>query len=432
MTSWSLRSSLVALSIVAWGASLRAADDTFAQSLATLGESGLAGTPDGLETAQGAYARAKRLAPQDGRVDYGWSLVLTKHRKFAEAAEAFQKSLEAPQFCLEARIAEVRSLLKSRKYTESLDRLIEVAEFVGDEEITHLTAAERSAAAAWIGLAASFLAGPLGDADLAVSLQRRRPALVAYVGKWKADFERGEHELSVEHRRLQDQLAEAIEEAEDKKIDMLRENEEKKTKLDSTFKNASTQGAKAQETSNERLADINSRLGSMETQYNTLLRTESRIAESIGQLNLTILSYQREIERIDNQSNSRPQIGNRAVDRQLYSQRILESQIEIELLQADLLGIVVEKDRLLKQAGTATRARMTALSEQQQLELQKSKTTAQYQKLQRTLEDQNRKLSETPGSRGGRAPGLRIKIQSWSSYDKTTPQSEFALLLRAN
>lgn len=432
MASWSLRASSVVLSIAAWGTWLPAAEDTFAQSLSTLGESGLAGTPEGLEAAQGAYTRAKRLAPQDGRVDYAWSLVLTKHRKFAEAEEAFQKSLGAPQLCLEARIAEVRSLLKSRKYTESLDRLIEVAELVGDEQLTHLTATERSAAATWIGLASGFLAGPLGDDALAASLQRRRPALVAYVGKWKAEFEQGERELSAEHRKLQEQLSLAIGEAEDKKVDTLRENEEKRTKLDSAFKSASTQGAKAQETATERLADIDSKLGSMETQYKNLLKTETRLSDSILQLNLNVLSYQREIERIDNQSTPTLPGVNRGLARQVYAQKIIEAQVEIELLQTDLLGVVAEKDRLQNQAGAAVRARMTALSDQQQLEMQKSKATAQYQKLQRTIQDESRKLAGTASSRAGRAPSLRMKIQSWGSYDKTTPQSEFAILLGAN
>jgi len=431
MVGWSLRGLFWALTILCVVArSGAAAEDTLARSLAVLAEDGLKGTPEGLSAAEGAYQRAKRLAPGDGRVDYGWSLVLTKHRKFDDAAEAFEKSLAAPQLCLEARLAEVRSLLKTRKFSDALDRLIEAAELVADPQFTHFTPAERSAAAAWIGQVAAFLAGPLGDPEIAATVSRREPALIAYLGELRADFERGKRELSLEHRKLQDQLALAIDDAEDRKVDALRNNQGKLDKLDSAYKSLSTEGSKAQETANEKIADIESQLGSLETRYKAALAAESRLMESIVQININIVSLQRDLERFDRQNEERtrqfPQT------RAAYVQKIFEMQIELELLQTDLAVAQAEKDRVLNQAGATARARLTALSQQQQLELQKSQVAAKYQKTQRALQDENRKLAGTTTSRAGRAQGLRTKIQSWGSYDKTTPQSEFQLLLGLN
>lgn len=429
MAGGSLRGLFAALMMLSWltprtGA---AADDTVARSLEVLADQGLKGTADGLQAAEGAYQRAKRLAPGDGRIDYAWSLVLTKNRKFDDAEVAFQKSLAAPQLCLEARVAEIRSLLKTRKFAEAAEALIEAAELAGDPQLAHLTTAERSVAAAWIGQAVAFLSGPLADSDAAAILARREQALVAYLGELRADFERGKRDFSVEHRKLQEQLAVVIDEAEDQKVDAMRANQGKQDKLDSAFKSASTQGAKAEETAKERIADIDSKLGSLETRYKIALATESRLLDSIVQLNINLSGYQRDLDTVRRRGgqNGRPL----PQTEQFYLQKILETQLEIELLQTDLGLAQAEKERLQNQGNAGIKARMAAMSDQQQAELQKSKAAAQYQKIQRTLQDENRKLNGSSVSKTGRAQGLRAKIQSWSTYDKTTPQSEFALLL---
>lgn len=430
MAGWSLRGLLAALLIFSSSSlaarSGAAAEETLARSLEVLADQGLKGTSDGLQAAEGAYQRAKRLAPGDGRVDYAWSLVLTKNRKFEEAETAFQKALGAPQLCLEARISQVRSLLKARKFAEATESLIEMAELAGDPQLAHLTAAERSAAAAWIGQAVAFLTGPLGDSDAASTLARREQALVTYLGELRPDFERGKQDFSVEHRKLQEQLTLALDDAEDQKIDAIRTNRDKQDKLDTAFKSASTEGAKVQETAKERLADIDSKLGSLETRYKIILATEARLLDSIVQLNINLAAYQRDLDRIIRQQQS----GGRPVPETqgYYTQKILETQVEIELMQTDLAMAQAEKDRLQKQGNAGIRARMTALSDQQQADLQKSKAAAQYQKIQRSLQDENRKLNGSSG-KAGRAQALRTKIQSWSTYDKTTPQSEFALML---
>ena len=422
MAGWSLRGPLAAfLFLYCLSQVVSAADGTLAQSLQVLAQQGMDGTPAGLKAAEAVYQRAKRLAPQDGRVDYAWSLVLTKHRQFPEAAEALEKGAAAEQFSLQARTAQVRSTLKSGKFTQAVEELIELAERTGDLELTHLSPEDRRATAEWIGRAAAFLGGPLADPELGGLIQRREAAIRTYLGSWQADYDRGKRELGVAHRTLQDRLSLLIADADDRKGNALRENEEKRSKLDDAYKSASTEGAKAHENVSERLADINTKIGSLEKQFTNVLATESQITESLYQLQMESMRLTGDLDRLNNYEGY-------PAAKAIYAMKIQETQIEIELLQTDLGMVLNEKQQLLSQAGAAVRTRLATLSQQQQLEFQKTHDTATYQRLQRGLQENSKKVASSSSTKASRAQGLKVKMQSWSTYDPSTPASELARL----
>jgi len=398
-----------------------AADDTLARTFETLAQAGLNGTAEGLVEAEAAYARAKRLAPDDGRVDYAWSIVLTRHRQLAEAEQAFEKALAAKQVCLPAQVARVRRTLKSRKYMQVAEELIELAELSGNTAQTQFTPDERRASAEWIGRVVAFLSGPLGDAELVAVVRRREPGLRSYLGEWQADYDRGQRELGLTHRGLQDKLSLVIAEAESQKAESLRTNQDKQAKLDDAYKSASSEGAKAHETVGERLADLNTRIGSLEKQFENLLTTETRITESLFQMQMELTRLEIDLQRLSNYE------GYPAAKR-IYAMKMQETQIEIELLQTDLTMVWNEKQQLLGQAGSAVRTRLTALSQQQQLEFQKTHDSAKYQRLQRNLQEDAKKVASSSSSKAGRAQGLKNKMQSWSTYDPSTPATELARL----
>ena len=108
--------------------------------------------------------------------------------------------------------------------------------------------------------------------------------------------------------------------------------------------------------------------------------------------------------------------------------KIQETQIEIELMQADLQNIRNEKAQLVSQAGAAQKNRFATLSEQQKLDFQKTHDAAKYQRLQRSLEEDARKVAASFPAKAGRAQTLRLRMQSWSTFDSSDPALELAQL----
>lgn len=422
MAGWSLRGPLAAFLFLCLSQVVTAADGTVAQSLQVLARDGMDGTPAGLEMAEGAYQRARRAAPDDGRIDYAWSLVLTKHRQFGEAAEVLEKALAAKQVCLQAQSARIRGTLKSRKFAQALDELVELAEQTGDLQLAHLTREDRQETAAWIGRATAFLAGPLGDPEVAALVGRRETAIRTYLGSWQADYDRGQQELSLAHREHQDRLSLSMAEAEERRSEALRGNQEKRAKLEEAYKSAATEGAKARNSASETATDLKTQIDSLEKQFKNLLTAEERVTDTIFHLEHELDRLVGELQRLHRDHGGYP------AAKRIYPMKIQETQIEIELMQTDLQNIRNEKAQLVNQAGAAQKNRFATLSEQQKLDFQKTHDAAKYQRLQRSLEEDARKVAASSPSKAGRAHTLRLRMQSWNTFDPSDPALELAQL----
>lgn len=423
MVGWSLRGPLAAfLFLCCLSQVVTAAEVTVAQSLQVLATTGMDGTPAGFEKAEAAYKRAKRAAPDDGRVDYAWSLVLTKHRQFVDAADVLEISLTAKQVCLQAQSARIRATLKDRKFAQAVDELVELAELTGDLRLVHLGQEDRQATAAWIGRAAAFLAGPLADPEIGAIIERREAGIRAYLEGFQADYDRGKQELSLAHRELQDRLALSMAEAEERQSEAIRANGEKRAKLEDSYKAATTERSRAESIASETATDLKTTINSLERQFQNLLTAEKRVTEAIFHLEHEQIRLTNELTRLNLEHGRYP------AAKQIYPMKIQETQIEIELMQTDLRNVRDEKAQLVSQAGTAQRDRFVTLSEQQKLEFQKTHDVARYQRLQRSLERDGKKIAASSPSREGPAQALRIRMQSWSTFDCRDPALELAQL----
>ncbi len=404
------------------------AEDSFLRSLETLSTSGMAGTADGFRAAEASYQRAKRLAADDGRVDYAWSLVLTRHRKFDDADEASRKAIEAKQTCLAAHTARLRHRVRNRKYDEALDMLTELAELTADPGQAHLTAKERASSARWLGRIFGFLTGALGDPEIAASARQREQAIRGHLALLTKAFDEGVQSLSLEHRKLQDEMTELVATAEEKRTEALRAGNEKLTKIENDYKSASAEANSTQKTLKESEADLEAKLTGLQKQFNKLAETEQTLLQSIVALEQTQIGLNIDLDRIRRATIDNPRL-NTGTAEFVITQRLSQVAIELELTRNSLALVQGQKDTITRTAAGLFQQRMASRSAQHQLAGNSEKLSANLQRWQKTILEQSKKISETPVEKTGRVSAMRMKIQSWGTYDRNDQVVELAALI---
>lgn len=408
--------------------SVLGADDSFIRALETLIASGMKGTAEGFRDAENAYQRARRLAADDGRVDYAWALVLTRHRKFDEADEASRKAIGAKQTCLAAHTARLRDRVRNRKFDEAIDMLTELAELAGDPSQAHLTAKERSGAARWLGRVFAFLTGSLGDPEIAAAAQRRERAIRTQLAALETAFDEGMQSQSLEHRKLQDEMTELMASAEEKRTEALRAGNEKLAKVENDYRSASAEASSTQRNLKESAADLEAKLTGMQKQYAKLVETEQTLTLSIAGLEQSVIALNIDLDRIRRAAIDNPRL-NTANAEFVIGQRISQAGIELELTRNSLTLVQGQKDSILRTATGLFQQRMASRSAQQQLSGASAQLSANLQRWQKTILEQSKKISQTPVEKTGRVTAMRMKIQSWGTYDRNDQAVELAALI---
>jgi hypothetical protein len=394
------------------------------RELTTMSAEGFLGTPAGFANAEKAYKRAKALAPQDGRVEYAWSLVLKKHFKAADAAEHLELAASAEELCLAARGAIVRQQLRLKTGDELFDSIVTLAELTGDSD-NAASSAERKQASNLIGRMVEYLQAASGDGDAAQQMRHRETAVRGYLSKFESDYSAGRATASAEIREMQNQIESAIADAAGKKIDKLRDADQRLRTEEDKYKTEAEKATQSRDVSSERLADVEAQLTSLDKQFRTLVASESKLNSAIIDLTVEQQKLANDLNRISTsaRANEYP------AAKRIYLQQIDGMQIEIELLRTDLGSVMFEKDRVLKQAQTAMQAWSLVTAQQNAADQANAKQSAQFQRWQRNIKEQSRKTAAVPAEKTARVDGLRRKLQSWSTYDKVTPQAEFESLL---
>lgn len=433
MAGWSLRGPLAAFLLLCCASRIVSAEEgTFAQSLQVLANEGLTGTAEGLKTAEGAYHRAKRLAPGDGRVDYAWSIVLTRHRKFAEAETAFQKALEAAPVCLVAQTAQLRMRLRIRKYEEAVDQLADLAEMTGNTELKLISHPERQSAALWLGRAYAYLIGPLADPEIRRTVEHRQSALRSYLGGDLAKaFDKGRRELGLEHRKLQEDLALLFESAEDKKAEAVRAASAKLAQVEGTFKSASAAATNSQKTLEETVADLDAKLTGMQKQFTLLEDTERTLVMAVADLRATLLSIESDLDRTRYEAARSSRLRTETAQSVLL-EKMNSISVELELTENNLMLVRNQKASLLRTASPLIQQRAQGQLAQHQVSGAASQSSANLQRWQKILQEQTRKAAETPVERTGRLPAMQMRMRSWGTYDRKTPAEELAAAVGLN
>lgn len=422
MTGSSMIRALAALLCTAVAALSHAdAPTPLAREMAVLAEEGLRGTPEGLKAAERAYEKARRLAPDDAGIEYAWSLVLTKNRKFEQAEESFQKALAASPPYLPARVASIRNKLRQRKLTEAAEQLVDLAELIGHAPAEAIPVEDRRQAAVWMGSFVEYLKGPAGDADVAQFVNRRIPSVSSYLEEYRDQLASGQTAVGRVQRQFQDQLQTVLDESSTAKTEAMRREVENKDKLERDYRNALKDQASAKKLVEEGAADLDAKLGALEKQLTSIQETERKLSDAILNLSYEMSALQRDLERLQRYEGY-------PAAKQIYADKINEKTAERELLRADLMSLYATHDQATRRAQQLLEQRSTVYGYQNQLANKSIRVSAQYERLQKLARTQLKEIQTSAPSSSGRAQALRNKMQSWSTYDSLDASAELSAL----
>jgi hypothetical protein len=130
--------------------------DYFEHFTALLRE-GFAGNSTALKAAERHYQAARKLRPDDPRLEHAYALVLLKNFKHSEAVSQFRQISRTDPAYLPARRAIIRETIRVKGYAQALDDLVALADVVGKPQAPP---AEQCETARWMGLALGFLSSP--------------------------------------------------------------------------------------------------------------------------------------------------------------------------------------------------------------------------------------------------------------------------------
>lgn len=416
-----IRAFAALLCITVASSSYADAPTPLARELTVLADQGLRGTPEGFQAAERAYQNARRLAPDDAGVEYAWSLVLTKNRKFEQAESSFQKALTASPPYLPARVADIRTKLRQRKLTEAAEQLVDLAELIGHSPAEVIPVEDRRQAAVWMGSFVEYLKGPAGDAEVAQFVSRRIPSVSTYLEEYREQVASGQAAVGRAQRQLQDQLQTVLDESSTAKTEALRREIENKDKLERDYRDAQKDQASAKKLVEEGAADLDAKLSAFEKQLTSMQETEKKLSDAILNLSFEMNALQRDLDRLQRYEGY-------PAAKQIYADKIAEKTAERELLRTDLLSLHATHDQVSRRAQQVLEQRSTVYGYQNQLANKSVRVSAQYERLQKLARTQLREVqASTPGN-SGRALALRNKMQSWSSYDSFDASAELSAL----
>lgn len=157
-----------------------------------------------VDPAKAKYQQALSLAPRDARLEYAYSLVLTRLFQAGEAREHFNRALEIEPGFVPARQAAIRDLIKSQKFQEAAEQ---IAAFGGSIVPSDRDAAET---VRWLGRMVSCVIGAVGTPDAQVSFTYQDRALRASLSPvLLAAYERGFADVEQELETFKQSIEEA-------------------------------------------------------------------------------------------------------------------------------------------------------------------------------------------------------------------------------
>jgi hypothetical protein len=263
----------------------------FLQELKALLDLGLNATGKEIAQATAHYRKASRIRPDDPRVEFAYSLVLSKQFRPIEARQHLQAAAEHSAAWFPARQALVRDLIRSRKFEEAGDWLARIAHSLDPHEPL---AAEH---AQWVGRIVACLIGPVGPRPsrerfgyLHTHIRASLPAVLD--AAYDRGFQQLEHEVEQLHTSIE--LAQATAESTSDVAKSAADSRLAQTRALVKIRQEDARKAAKQwgEWVTDEARKIDETLKEMEKQYDELEQSSTALLASISSLRL-------QIDRID-------------------------------------------------------------------------------------------------------------------------------------
>ncbi|MBI3864427.1 MAG: tetratricopeptide repeat protein [Planctomycetia bacterium] len=374
-------------------------------------EEGFVVGPKRLQEAQKQLAQARRLAPDDPRIDYALGLVLVKQAQVKQAIVQFETAVERDgNRFWPAWQALIWSQLSEKRYEQGLKQLVEFAGIVRQaEQADEISEAQREAAR-WIGqivVAVSFaddskrsdevlavhineVLNAIGD-DLWDELENGRDAITARefaigqsLGKARQNAEKNER---VRKDRKNAQLEKGIEGAGKAKEDNEKSKEEWKTWLDDT------------------LAGADKELGRLERDYKFLDQRAQSLQQSITLAGQELTAMELLISSVN------PRTAN-PLAMQNSQQQYLQRQNQYLSYQLDYNATVGRMSEVAQAGAQTTQQRADAVRRYERETGELVKKNAGLDRWAARLKNEKQKLAvQKPAGKGPKAAAADKKVQ---------------------
>ncbi len=374
------------------------------------------------------FESLSRQRPFDPRVEYGLALILLKNFRQTEAISQIDAAIQKDSAYLPAWQARVRVLLQAKKHEEVNQRLLELSDLIGIFSPAPPPLPVRQAAAEWMGRVTGFLEGPLGDVDVQKVTEQTTAKLRVRLGaELRPAFDAGRMALSAVHRKLQDEERQATAAAGAAKQQKLDESQAKSQELGGERERLELTRDQWDAWVKEQVGEIDSQLGALEKRY---AAAESDLRAIADSMTLNRIETQRLLTILERQQDA--QSG--SAGRFAFNRAALQAQLAARQAEMDQLLIqydVTEQERggVLQGAQGLLANRQASLDRYQQATGQAAKRIRQIRQWDQRLQDDAEKLARTPDRKAQSVITVRRRMQTWSTYDEFSFDTEKARLL---
>jgi hypothetical protein len=388
-------------------------------------DAGFARQASSVADASRHFESLRSMRADDPRVEYGLALVLLKNFRQSEAMPRIDAAIQKDPAYLPARQAEVRELLKGKKYAEVHQRLLDFSDLIGMFAADPPPLAVREAAAEWMGRVTGFLEGPLGDMAVREQTEQTAAQLRVRLGaELRPAFDAGRMALSVAHRRLQDEEARATADASAQKQQQIETAEARSQELGGQRERLEMTKDQWDAWVREQVGEIDSRLGALEKRYGA---AESDLRAISDAVTLNRIETQRLLTILERQEESGT--GRFPLNRASMQAQLAARQAELDQLLVQYDATDQERGGVLQAAQGLLGDRQSSLNRYQEATGQAARRIRQLKQWDQRLQAETDKLAKTPDRKAQGVTAVRRRMQTWSTYDDFRLDAEKVRLL---
>lgn len=379
------------------------ADKALVDCLQRAFEDGFVIGPKRLQEAQKHLNQARRLAPDDPRVDFAQGLVLMKQSQMKQAIVQFEAAIERDDSRFwPAWQAAIWAQLAEKRYEPGLKRLVEFAGIVRSAEPPGETSEAQREAARWIGQVIAAASSADDAKKLDELLAGTSNDVLKAIGDdlWD-ELEEGRDAIGAREFALGQAAGKARQTAE--KSDRVRKDR-KAAALDKTIEGAGKQKEDNEKTKEEWktwiddvLAKSDKELGRLEKDFNFLDQRAQSLTQSITLVGQELTA----MELVLNTSNPRT---TNPLAMQNAAQAYMQRQNQMLSYQLDYNATVGRMSDLAQAGAQAAQQRADAITQYEKATGDLTKKNAGLDKWAGRLKNEKQKLTiNKPTAKGGKA-----------------------------
>jgi hypothetical protein len=392
-------------------------DAAFFTQYSAMLESGFGGSRR-LEEAERNYQAVHRMRPDDPRVEYGYALVLLKNFKQDVALAHLDAAIEADAAYLPAWRLRFGKSLHGRDFEKLFDQLLALSDVVGVISEHPPADAQRQEIATWLGRAAGYLEGPLGDYEVAGQAVQVSQLLRARLGeKLLPDFEAGRAAVSRQHQLLQGHQFAAVSVAETERDASLQESQTARGDLDKTREQVEMTKDQWDAWVKEQVGDIDSRLKALQKQYDQVREQQSDVNKALLQVQAEMTQLLTMVQPLTSSSTVYNQQFLLAANPTIIQRQLAARQAEMDQYLSEYNALDQERTQITSGAEDLFAQRDASLARYQQATGESVRRMQQIDRWDRRLEQEAEETERSDVHDARPVRDVRRRIQNWSTYE---------------